>query len=119
MGILAQKCNNYFIFYFTQCLIFNILISHVDLMAEYSVFKCVLGKCPVKQKLYRSQPDGARLRNIIDASIQYGTSLHVELQEQLDANENLQMSYHRSCITWYLTHEPESETGERWFPGET
>ena len=29
--------------FFTQCLIFNILISHVDLMAEYCVFKCVLG----------------------------------------------------------------------------
>ena len=68
------------------CLIFNILISTVDLMAEDCVFKCVLGKCPVKQKLSRSQPDGARLRNIIDASIQYGASLHVDLQEQLDAD---------------------------------
>ena len=91
---------------FTQCLIFNILISSVDLMAEDCVFKCLLGKCPVKQKLSRSQPDGARLRNIIDASIQYGDSLHVDLQEPLDANENLQVSYHRSCITWYLTHAP-------------
>ena len=34
-------------------------------------------------------PKSARLRNIIDASIQYGDSLHVDLQEQLDANENL------------------------------
>ena len=55
-------------------------------MIEDCVFKCVLGKCPVKQKLCRSQPDGARLRNIIDASIQYGNSLHVDLQEQLDAD---------------------------------
>ena len=114
MGILAQKCKK--IFFFTQCLILNILISSVDLMAENCVFKRVLGKCPVKQKLSRSQPDGARLRNIIDASIQYGDSLHVDLQEQLDANENLQVSYHRSCITWYLTHAPESETGERCSP---
>ena len=88
IGILAQKCNKIF-FYFTQCLIFNILISHVDLIGEYCVFKCVHGKCPVKQKLSRRQPDGARLRNIIDASIQYGDSMHVDLQEQLDANENL------------------------------
>jgi len=85
-------------------------------MAEYCVFKCVLGKCPVKQKLSRRQPDGARLRNIIDASIQCGDSLHVDLQEQLDANENLQMSYPRSCITWHLTHAPESETSERCSP---
>ena len=42
--------------------------------------------------------------------------MHVDLQEQLDANENLQMSYHGSCITWYLTHAPESETGERCSP---
>ena len=116
MGILAQKCNKIIFFFFTQCLIFNILISGVDLMVEDCVFKCVLGKCPVKQKLARSQPDGARLCNIIDASIQYGDSLHVDLQEQLDANENLQVSYHRSCITWYLTHAPESETGERCSP---
>ena len=60
---------------------------------------CVLGKCPVKQKLSRSQPDGARLCNIIDASIYYDDSLHVGLQEQLDANENLQVSYHRPCST--------------------
>ena len=80
------------------------------------VFKCVLGKCPVKQKLSRSQPDGAILRNIIDAIIQYGDSLHVDLQEQLDANENLQVSYHGSCINWYLTHAPESETGELCSP---
>ena len=85
-------------------------------MAEDCVFKCVLGKCPVKQKLSRSQPDGARLCNIIDASIQYGDSLHVDLQEQLDANEILQVSYHRPCITWYLTYVPESETGERFSP---
>ena len=84
---------------FTQCLIFNILISGVDLMAEDCVFKCVLGKCPVKQKLSRSQPDGARLRNIIDASILCGDSLHVDLLGQLDAKENLQVSYNRSCIT--------------------
>ena len=102
--------------FFTQCLIFNILISSVDLMAEECVFKCVLGKYPVKQKLSRSQPDGARLRNIIDASIQYGDSLHVDLPKQLNANENLQVSYHRSCITWYLTHAPESETGETCSP---
>ena len=36
---------------FTHCLIFNILISRVYLMAEYCVFKCVHGKCPMKQKL--------------------------------------------------------------------
>ena len=36
---------------FIHCLIFNILISRVDLMAEYCVFKCVHGKCPMKQKL--------------------------------------------------------------------
>ena len=70
----------------------------------------------MKQKLSRSQPDGARLRNIIDASIHYGDSLHVDLQEQLDANKNLQVSYHRPCITWYLTHVPESETGDRYSP---
>ena len=29
--------------------------------------------------------------------------LTCSLQEQLDANENLQVSYHSSCITWYLT----------------
>ena len=108
--------NIFNIFIFIHCIIFNILISRVDLVAAYCVFKCVHGKCPMKQKLSRSQPDGARLRNIIDASIQYGDSLHVDLQEQLDANENLQMSYHRSCITWYLTHAPESETGERCSP---
>ena len=85
-------------------------------MAEDCVFKGVFGKCPVKQKLSWSQPDGARLRNIIDASIQYGVSVHVDLQKQLDANENLQASYHRPCITWYLTHAPESETGEMCSP---
>ena len=85
-------------------------------MAEDCVFKCVLGKCPMKQKLSRSQPDGTRLHNIIDASIQYGDSLHVDLQEQLAANENLQMSYQRSSITWYETHAPKSETSERCSP---
>ena len=49
----VQKKNN-------QCLIFEILISGIGLMAEDCVFKCVLAKCPVKQKLFRSQPDGAR-----------------------------------------------------------
>ena len=44
-------------------------------MAKDCVFKYVLGKCPVKQKLDRSQPDGARLRNIIDASIRLGDML--------------------------------------------
>ena len=34
--------------FFTQCLIFNILISSVDLMAEDCLFKRVLGRCPVK-----------------------------------------------------------------------
>ena len=115
-GHFGSKVQQNMFYIFIHCLIFNILISRVDLMAEYCVFKCVHGKCPMKQKLSRSQPAGARLRNIIDASIQYGDSLHVDLQEQLDANENLQMSYHRSCITWYLTHAPESETGERCSP---
>ena len=50
-GYFGSKVQQNIIFYFTQCLIFNILISHVDLMAEYCVFKCVLGKCPMKQKL--------------------------------------------------------------------
>ena len=72
--------------------------------------------CVFKLCLSRSQPDGARLRNITDASIQYGDSLHVDFQEQLDANENLQVSYHRPCITWYLTPAPESETIERCSP---
>ena len=54
--------------------------------------------------------DGAKLLKIIDASITYGESLHVDLQEQLDANENLQVSYHRSGITGYLRHAPEFET---------
>ena len=86
-------------------------------MAEDCIFKCVLRKCPVKQKLSRSQPDGARLRNIIDASIRYGDCLHVDLQEQLDDNENLRVSYHRQCITWYLIQAPaSSETGERCSP---
>ena len=60
-GHLGSKVQQ--IFWFTKCLIFDILISGVDLMAEDCVFKCVLGKCPLKQKLSRSQPDGARLRN--------------------------------------------------------
>ena len=101
LGHFGSKVQQNMFNIFIHCLIFNILISRVDLMAEYCVFKCVHGKCPMKQTLSRSQPDGARLRNIIDASIQYGDSLHVDLQVQLDANENLQMSYHRSCITWY------------------
>ena len=36
-------------------------------MTEDCVFKCLLGNCPVKQKHSRRQPDGARMRNIIDA----------------------------------------------------
>ena len=105
-GHFGSKVQQNIFTIFIHCLIFNILISRVDLMAEDCVFKCVHRKCPMKQKLSQSQPDGARLRNIIDASIQYCDSLHVDLQEQLDANENLQMSYPRSCITWYITHAP-------------
>ena len=115
MGILAQKCNKIFFFHTMS----NFQHSHFRCRSngiKLCFLKCVLGKCPVKQKLSRSQPDGARLCNIIDASVQYGDSLHFDLQEQLDANENLQVSYHRSCITWYLTHAPESETGERCSP---
>lgn len=75
-------------------------------MSEDCLFKVVLGKCPHKEKLSRSQPDGARLRNIIDASIRYGDLLHVTLQEKLDSNENTQVYYHRHCISTYLTCAP-------------
>lgn len=75
-------------------------------MAEDCVFKSVLGKCPAHQQLSRSQPDGARLHNIIDASIRYRDSLHVYLQDQLDLDENMQVYYHRHCISTYLTCAP-------------
>ena len=65
-GHFGSKVQQNIYFYFRA--LSNFQHSHftVDLMAEYCVFKCVHGKCPMKQKLSRSQPDGARLRNIID-----------------------------------------------------
>ena len=88
------------------------ITNYIKLMAEDCVFKCMLGTCPVKQKLSRSQPDGARLRNIIDASIQYGDSLHVALQRQLDANESGHCIYcGETCAVEKACKNP-----NRWVP---
>ena len=75
-------------------------------MAEECIFKSVLGKCPAKQKLSKSQPDGARLHSIIDASIRYGDSLHGYLQRQMELDKNLQVYYHKHCISTYLICAP-------------
>ena len=73
---------------------------------EECIFKSVLGKCPAKQKLSKTKPDGARLRNIIDASKRYGDSLHACLEQQMELNENKQVFYHNNCISTYLTCAP-------------
>ena len=75
-------------------------------MAQEHIFKSVLGKCPAKQKLSQSKPDGAGLGNIIQASVHYGDNLHEYLQEQLDLNEHLQVFYHQHCISTYLACAP-------------
>ena len=77
-------------------------------MAEDCIFISVLGKCPPKQQLSQSRPDGARLRHIIDASIRYGDSLHIDIQQKLDLDKNLQVYYHKNCISTYLTCAPAS-----------
>lgn len=74
----------------------------------YCVFKC---KFPLKPPLSRSQPDGVRLRKIIDASISYGDSLHCDLQRRLDG-DNSQVYYHRGCISKYLMHVPASSPAD-------
>ena len=56
-------------------------------------------KMSTKQQLSQSRPDGARLRNIIDISIRYGDSLHIDIQEKLDLDKNLQVYYRRNCIS--------------------
>ena len=49
-GHFGSKVQQNIFYIFIHCLIFNILISRVDLMAEYCVFKCVHGKCPIKNR---------------------------------------------------------------------
>ena len=75
-------------------------------MAQACIFKSVLGKCPAKKKLSQSKHDGARLGNIMQASVHYGDNLHEYLQEQLDLNEHLQVFYHQHCISTYLACAP-------------
>ena len=77
-------------------------------MAEDCIFISVLGKCPPKQQLSQSRPDGARLRHIINASIRYGDSLHIDIQQKLDLDKNLQVYYHKNCISTYQTCAPAS-----------
>ena len=55
----------------------------------------MLGKCPPKQQLSQSRPDGARLRHIIDASIRYGDSLHIDIQQKLDLDKNLPDGFYK------------------------
>ena len=85
-------------------------------MAEDCIFISVLGKCPPKQQLSQSRPDGARLRHIIDASIRYGDSLHIDIQQKLDLDKNLQVYYHKNCISTYLTCAPASTPSHEMVP---
>lgn len=77
-------------------------------MTDKCVFESVLGKCPASQQLSKSQPDGSRLRKIIDASLRYGDSLHELLQEKLEADPATQVYYHKHCVSTYLTCAPSS-----------
>ena len=86
-------------------------------MAEDCIFISVLGKCPLKQQLSHSRPDGARLHNIIDDNIWYGGSLCIDIQEKLDFDQNLQVYYQRNCISKYLGKKRQEEFEAAWPDG--